>query len=94
MSKIFKGTIYFTDSNGEYPSEEAFWNEFERRTERMGSFNVFEKDECPIVWDDDIDINFRDADQETFDKYFRVNEMTVEEIEAELGYKIKVVEKK
>jgi len=92
--KIYKATIYFTDSGGEYNTPNDFWDDFNALTDRMGSFNVFSKEECPIMWYDDIDINYRDAEQETYDKYFQVNKMTLAEIEKALGYKVEIVDDK
>jgi hypothetical protein len=94
MEKLHKATIYFTGLNRNYnETDEEFWDDFSRVMERMEAIpHVFEKESAPINWHDDIDINKRGCTQEDYEKYFKVNPMTKDEIEKALGYRVEIVD--
>lgn len=91
--KIYRATIYLVDGMNFYDWEDA--KDLEAVFDRTeASPAVFDFESAPIEWHDDIDINRRGASKELYAKYFKVNPMTKEDIERELGYKIELIERR
>jgi len=86
--KIYKMTLYAVDMNNCYKTANDLLYAMDLKCEAM--LNEFDVQVAPVNWGDDIDINRSGATQEDYEKYFQVNEMTHEEIEQALGYRIKI----
>ena len=56
------------------------------------SAKIFDKDQSAYFdWNENAAINYNDATREDYEKYFKVNKLTLEEVEKQLGYKVRIV---
>lgn len=90
LVKLYKCTMYILDWGNRFKDFEEIENELDKI--RDVTFIPFGSQSAPILWHDDIDINCDANKKEDYEKYFNVNELIIEEIEARLGYKIKIKE--
>ena len=81
---LFRATVYFADVNHRYKNADEF------AMELIG--DAFGVETAPLMWHDEIDINYSHTTEDDYAKYFKLNQMTKEEIERELGYKIEIID--
>ncbi|UDM72641.1 hypothetical protein [Vagococcus fluvialis] len=75
MSKVYKATIYYTDTMDQIDGKEGFKSELEMAMERsyLGRAGLITdvEESREFEWDDDIDLNRIDTEREVYDKYFK-----------------------
>ena len=87
-AKLYRMTIHVVDVNKQYGSSGELLGALRWGCE--ASIHAYNVEMVSIKWDDEIDINRYGSTKDDFDKYFKVNEMTHDEIEeAEADYKLR-----